>query len=730
MVARLVGCALALMLAASAASAAEPPQIVNPGFEAPEPDRPLAGWSALGEGYVGERSLDKPASGQASARLAYAGASPPAAQFGTISQRILAAPYRGRLVRLRAMVRTDGGRAGLWLRVDGVDRRMLFLDNMRDRMITAPAWTPAEILVNMPAAAESVSLGLILTGAGAAFLDDVRIDDLGPAVPGEPARPLAGRGPDNLAAFARAYGYIRYFYPGEAAVGADWSAVALAGAQHVEKASSPKDLAQRLETALQPFAPEFRAWPSAAKPPHADPVAAGPGLRWRHEGVAVGPPRLYSSKRIAAEAGEPGDIFVASLPGGVTVRLPLVVATTRASGKPASPPRPDKPMGFQPSGDDRATRLADVIIAWNILQHFYPYFDVGPIDWNAELGQALGEAATAPDAIAFTTVLERLVAALRDGHGHVSGPGQERGMPPVVWEWIENQLVVLAAPAGSGLVVGDVVTKLDGQAVADRIAAREALISSATPQWKRWLAAQSVGVGPVGSKAIIDGVHADGSAFQATLERMAGPPIAPAKPEMLSDLAPGVIYVDLGRISDAELQAALPRLAVAQGVVFDLRGYPGKVRPRFLSHFSDQVVRSAEWNIPVSLRPDREGVTWKSSRWTLPPEAPRLTGKVAFITDGRAISAAESFLGVIEGGKLAPIVGEPTAGTNGDINPFSLPGGYSITWTGLKVTKQDGSPHHGVGIQPTHVVHRTLAGVRAGRDEQLEAALALVRPAR
>jgi hypothetical protein len=30
-------------------------------------------------------------------------------------------------------------------------------------------------------------------------------------------------------------------------------------------------------------------------------------------------------------------------------------------------------------------------------------------------------------------------------------------------------------------------------------------------------------------------------------------------------------------------------------------------------------------------------------------------------------------MGIIEAYKLAEIVGEPTAGTNGDINPFALP---------------------------------------------------------
>ena len=56
-----------------------------------------------------------------------------------------------------------------------------------------------------------------------------------------------------------------------------------------------------------------------------------------------------------------------------------------------------------------------------------------------------------------------------------------------------------------------------------------------------------------------------------------------------------------------------------------------------------------------------------------------------------------------------------------------LPGGYRITWTGMKVLKHDGSRHHGVGILPTIPVTRTRAGIAAGRDEILERGIRAVK---
>ncbi|MFT3685047.1 MAG: S41 family peptidase [Phycisphaerales bacterium] len=109
---------------------------------------------------------------------------------------------------------------------------------------------------------------------------------------------------------------------------------------------------------------------------------------------------------------------------------------------------------------------------------------------------------------------------------------------------------------------------------------------------------------------------------------------------------------------------------------------------------------------------------------------PRLGGPsqpVVFLTDGRAISYAESVMGIVEAYKLGDIVGGPTAGTNGNINPFTLPGGYSVIWTGMRVIKHDGSRHHGVGITPTVPCEPTPAGLAAGRDEVLEKAVEVIK---
>lgn len=74
----------------------------------------------------------------------------------------------------------------------------------------------------------------------------------------------------------------------------------------------------------------------------------------------------------------------------------------------------------------------------------------------------------------------------------------------------------------------------------------------------------------------------------------------------------------------------------------------------------------------------------------------------------------------MEGCQLATLVGQPTAGTNGNINPFELSGGVSISWTGMKVVKYDESQLHAIGILPEIYVNKTIEDVRLGKDEYSE----------
>ena len=738
---------LALAFAAAAGSASAQPAPANPGFEDGVPA--LTGWQ-LRDTTAYAAALDSvdPHGGRWSARVAWR-AGGAANATGILQQRVDAAPYRGRRVRFRAWVRSDlapsPAWAGIWMRVDRPNGARGFFDNMEARAIRGrTGWTRYEIAGEVAADAQALYVGMLISGPGRAWVDDAALEAGEVLPPPEPARPVTERGLENLVAFSRLLGYVRYFHPGDQAVATDWNAFAAAGMRAVEGAPDARRLAAVLDSLFRPLAPALAV--RAGDVGRAEvPAPAGDSLRvvwWRHYGVGLGSARgtTYRSDRVYAPAAalpdsapDPRRPLRVELGGGVSAAFPVALYADAAGTLPraAAPPSP-APSAPALSGDDRATRLAAVALGWNVLQHFYPYFDVVPADWPAELPRALRSAAEDAGECAFLGTLRRMVAGLHDGHGSVVH-GCEAGMrvAPVLVESVEGRPTVVAADSGAaGLRLGDVLLRIDGAPADSLVRARGALVSAATPQWRDFVVHEALLAG-VDSLVRLTVEHAGGDTAAVTLRRVPRGPRPAAverKPEPVAQLRPGIWYVDLDRVTQPQLQAALPDLERASGIVFDLRGYPDGVDPfMFFSHLLREPGTSAQWIIPVATRPDRADVRWdRREGWPLRPAAPYLAAPRVFITDGRAISFAESMMGIVEAYRLGEIVGGPTAGTNGNVNPLQLPGGYAVGWTGMRVLKHDGSRHHGLGIAPTVPAERTRAGVAAGRDELLERALEVV----
>ena len=665
-----------------------------------------------------------------------------------LMEQFPAAPYRGQRVRFRLAVRTESdARAHLWLRIDGSAAAgrvapAVFLDNMDDRPITSPQWTHYDIVADVPPEAGQIALGLLTTGVGTVWIDDGAFEVVGKAEPIviEGPRPLTARGLANVVAFSKLLGYVRHFHPSDGAAATDWDAFAVAGMRSIERAASVGDLVQQLDRLFRPIAPTLSIASVSARPPiAAAPLQGGAGrqvLVWYHFGFGSRSPQsIYLSDRRPTTAA-PAALDV-ELGGGVAARIPLAVAADAGGTLPRSrtpPPRVATPAPTRRSypAADRATRLAAVALAWNVLQHFYPYFDVVRTDWPALLPGALQQAAIDRSEEEFDDTLRRMIAALRDGHGHVSSlaDAQRQFAPPVTLEWAEGRVIVSAAHPTTGLVPGDAIITVEGAPAPLALEDREATISGATPQWIRVRGLQELLAGPQdsGVKLGIERATSPGRRDDVTLTRSFSGWAPEPRLERIADLQPGIVYVDLTRTSETEFIAAIPRLAAAKGLVFDLRGYPEGVTPETLfGHLSREPLTSAQWHIPEVTRPDRQQMRFiRRGEWNLAARAPYFEGRKAFITNGRAISYAESCLGIVEHYRLAEIVGAPTAGTNGNVNSIRLPGGFTTSFTGMKVLKHDGSQHHGIGIQPTIAVTLTRSAIAAGRDELLERAIQAV----
>lgn len=112
--------------------------------------------------------------------------------FSTLMQQIGSADYAGKRVRLSAQVHGDqiGAWAGLWMRADSGQRPGTAFDNMSDRPLRGSfGWRPAEVVLDIPADATTLSFGFLLEGTGQLRATQFQLD----VVPA--STPTTGQGP-------------------------------------------------------------------------------------------------------------------------------------------------------------------------------------------------------------------------------------------------------------------------------------------------------------------------------------------------------------------------------------------------------------------------------------------------------------------------------------------------------------------------------------------------------
>lgn len=599
---------------------------------------------------------------------------------GNLLKSVDAEPHRGKNFVLEASVKVEKGSAQLWARVDRVGERTGFFDNMDDRPIDENRWQKYQVKGTIDDDALKLYIGCFLDGIGKIYIDDIRlsIEEGGKWVPLDLKNhgfeyDITGRAPYHW--MEEGLGYI-FEVTGETAA---------AGKKSVSIRTKMVDAPMQLFDHEVPFGEYIDR-------------EIGRGLS------CFVPLALY---------GAGGRTYPPAAEGALDKLINAMEQEVPGSIR-------------KMDANDHAVRCAGVVIAWNVFRHFYPYFDEVDVDWDSVLPWALGEAETDYDETQFLHTLRRMVALLQDGHGGVYHPLMEKNLAglPIKVDWIENRVVVTVSNY-KRIKPGDFILGVGDKGIDEVLEEAESFISG-SPQWKRYISMSRFGWGKKGTVVRLKVQRGD-IIRDIELTRHDLRPLGEFKPEPFKELEPGIYYVNLTLMEMEQFKEVVDQLAGARGIIMDGRDYIAYEKKDILSYLVDEPVESPIWNIPRIIYPDGKKIRYEDSQWKVFPGEPRINAKVVVITKGSAISTSETFLGIVSHCKLAEIVGQPTAGTNGSINPFTLPGGYTVNWTGMRVLNHDGSRFHLIGIQPTVPVERSIQGVIEGRDQFLEKALEIVK---
>lgn len=383
---------------------------------------------------------------------------------------------------------------------------------------------------------------------------------------------------------------------------------------------------------------------------------------------------------------------------------------------------------------DAGYRLLALFRFWNIIRYWFPYRDVMGEDWDAVLSAFIPAMLSPMDGDAYRLTLIRLSAHVHDTHAniwsdlHLQPPtGTEEA--PVILRFIEDELVVTGytddqfGPT-TGLEVGDEIRAIDGVSVASMVDSLRAYYPASNEAARlRDIARRSTrgttapvsleGVGASGafSKVVARLPRGTLSLGSAYVHDLPGPAF-----RMLTD---SVAYLKLSSVEGAR---AADYIAQAQGatvLVIDIRNYPNDFVVFALGgHLVTGPQAFARF---TTADPTNPGAFVWTEPVTHSPREPAFTGKVVILVDETTQSSAEYHSMAFRVAPDAIVVGSTTAGADGNVSRIPLPGDVEGMISGIGVFYPDGTPTQRVGIVPDLVVRPTVEGIRAGRDEVLEA---------
>jgi C-terminal processing protease CtpA/Prc len=532
---------------------------------------------------------------------------------------------------------------------------------------------------------------------------------------------------DRLAALGKVWGFLKYYHPGVAAGSIDWDSVVVATVPKVRAARTSADFRATIQSllnaagAVRPCV-EPRAGSEVAgvrcQPPGPDSLRANLDLRWLSDTSLFGL-RLVRQLELVRDNRHQG-------PGRyVGYQITAIFTADSAFRYPEYP------------GEEQ--RLLALYRFWNDARYFFPYMSVNGGDWNAVLPEFIPRLIAATDAVEYHLTVLEMTTRLNDAHVGAGSPTLLRTLgnrfPAFGARSIEGKIVVwkprgISATA-SGLRVGDVITHIDGQSVEQRRRDLARYVSAGNPAvFERKLVEMIL---RARTDSVTYTVERDGRSLSQRVA-MASVPAAPRPTYLVAELArmlpnSRIGYIDMGDIELSQVDSALAIVKNATGIVMDVRGYPRNTMYRFAQFFNPDARPFAKFTAVDPTYPGQ--LVWRPATPAgQPGNAEYFRGRVAILVDERTQSHAEFSVMALRTAPDNKVIGSQTAGADGNVTRFFLPGGIGALFTGLGVYYPDGRPTQRIGIVPDIEIRPTLAGFRAGRDEVLERAIEYIRTGR
>lgn len=168
-----------------------------------------------------------------------------------------------------------------------------------------------------------------------------------------------------------------------------------------------------------------------------------------------------------------------------------------------------------------------------------------------------------------------------------------------------------------------------------------------------------------------------------------------------------------------EVRKAIDSFADTRGIIIDLRGNPGGLGAMAMG-VGNYFITDTQHKLGTMILRDAQ------LNFVLNPQPTAYTGPLVVLVDGGSMSTSEIFAGGMKDIGRARVIGTPTPGAALPSVIVRLPNGDALQYAFANYISSGGKTLEGRGVAPDELVQLDRAGLLAGRDAVIEAAVTWV----
>jgi C-terminal processing protease CtpA/Prc len=650
------------------------------------------------------------------------------------------ANYAGKKITLSGYIKTENvtdGYAGLWMRIDP----SIAFDNMNKNGVKGTTdWTKYEITLEMnPEKTKQIVIGGLLVGKGKMWLDNfnVSIDgkdikDLKPfekkIYPAEKDKEFdTGSGItsistdkaqiENLKKLGLIWGFLKYYHPNIAKGVYNWDYELFRILPKVLNADNSKKLDSVLIKWINSFGEFSQGKEAAIK---SSDIKIKPDLVWINNSNFSDELTTFLLKVKNAE--RPKEHYYIGLQPGV-----------------GNPDFKNENAYSSMKYPDAGFRLLSLYRYWNIIQYYFPYKNLIEEDWKNVLSEFIPKFLESKDENEYTLTVLELIGRVHDTHANIWGGNQTLkshfGLryASVELTFVESKPVVSGfydekLGKETGLEIGDIISSINNRPVEEII--KENVKYAPASNYTTKLRDIATNLLRTNDTIInIEFIRSD-KRESKTLNTYSSKEINIYSKYQVTDTCFKLINKDIAYINNGSLKREyLPKIwkkiENTKGLIIDIRNYPSDFPIYALSSYlmpkSTPFVKFTNGSI------ENPGLfTFTKSLNAGKKNKNYYKGKVIILINEISQSSAEFHTMAYRVNPNSTVIGSTTAGADGNVSQFYLPGGISSMISGIGVYYPEGKETQRIGIVPDIELKPTIQGIKEGKDELLDKAIEII----